>query len=476
MLMTREQSNAIVNILPRAYYRKFLPRLTKIFRTSRNRYLRRFDMWVNVSQVGIINNLSKFQDAITHANRVLRNGELALEEKQRILDGRFMNRQLARVLQSIADGIAWRCLNYKRPVLRLLSEHVSTGHIGEDEKKFYIRLLQRSRTRTIINDITHFLRIADFTQIDSSGRVMLYESKKDSESIRDIGWILDQLILHRRLPTAQEYGHFVAQFPFIDNAIRIPTFSSGRVTEEEYQIIDSDIPIPTHHKKLREMIRRANKRGYCVECVEPGYLIEVIAYDRMSETRDIDKRFAEYKIAYERVRDECLGGNKSRRISISSWDSFIEEGGHFPRNITPHSVLPFSDRDCVRLMMGYLRIKTIINVDTLADIIKRDGWEVEFVDKLTKQPRIKPEEYEPFSSYRNESTEDFLMLSRSIDGHEYQISLPFTFVIVMMTSYYQFRFLADEALSHFRNPNRRPSFPNSRKIVVNFTNEHRVLN
>ncbi len=474
MLLERKEALAIANILAHGYYRKKLPVIVKYFGKSRN-WLTRSDIFVNAFQAGIMNSLAEVQQTIQKGKQIIEAGATG-KEKENLEKSLLMNRQIARVLQTIGDGIAWRSLRYQRPLLRLLSENKSAGPLTDHEIKTYKKVLQKSRYRIIINDLTRFLRIADITQIGKDGRVILLESKRRGKVINDAGTILNNLKRHKQVPSPQQLRHIVAQMSFVDNKISIPTFSSGKLNEVEYEIINADFSIETHHKRIKQMLKIANKKGFCVDSLEPGYFVNIVAYDRITNRKIFHERFERYKSESGKKREQCFTREHGKIISISSWDSFCEEDTHFPRNITPVSVLPFSNKDCARLMMGFLKIDISIDLDILTKKLRDNGWGAEINMKVSAKS---PNPTEPFSTYIENSQatdqEGFLNLKKSDDKRILNISIPPTFLLIMLSSFYKTNFLTDKVANYFFTAAINNKIPKSKKFEVYLTGERSIL-
>lgn len=475
MLIDEDEASKIVRMLSSGYYRSKRKVLTKYFRRSRSS-LARFNMFTNTLQLGIMNALFKVQQTMRQGKRLLDTGASDEKELQRLESTLFANHHLARVLKTIVDGIAWRNLSYKRPILRLLSENKSSGYLTDHEIRTYKKQLSIRRHRILINDLTRYLRIADFIQIEKTGHVMFFESKDLGKKIKDTSQIFDQLKKDKRAPTPQELRQIVAQMSFVDNKISIPVVKGGRISEIEYEIIDDVCPIPTHHKTVQQMIKTAGRKGYSMGALEPGYFISVVSYDKFKNKREVDQGFKNYKSEFKKQKEKCFLGNHGPLFSISSWDAFHEEGGHFMRNYTPFSVLPFRDKDCINLMMGFLQITVWFDIEVLLQRLRDEGWMVKFNKNLKKQKRVNPSEYEAFSSYIDENDKENLINVEINDGDKvFGITIPLTEILIMISTYYKIDFIIGSIKSRFSDNKERAKLPKSRAVAVNYSNEEHIL-
>ena len=98
---------------------------------------------------------------------------------------------------------------------------------------------------------------------------------------------------------------------------------------------------------------------------------------------------------------------------------------------------------------------------------------------MKNQPRINPHTYEPFSvyteNYTDTSREDFMSLTRTQGTRTVQMTIPFTYILIMLTSFYQISFLSREVISHFSTSSKPDSLPRSQRVQVNFSGERSVL-
>lgn len=158
-------------------------------------------------------------------------------------------------------------------------------------------------------------------------------------------------------------------------------------------------------------------------------------------------------------------------MDLSSFESFMREGGQFPRNFTPQSVLPFSSKDCIRLMMGFLEIRTILNLDLLKKKIEETGWNVREIKPLSKPPR---KDRGLAGEFMPElPNEDFFDLSKSDRNGIYHTVIPLTLILIALSSYYKIDFIIKAVNDGFDRG--KIEKPKGRSVTINFVRESEVL-
>lgn len=459
-------------------YTQLLPYFTKLLRRTRVPFLKRNGFWLGILQIGMLKNLPKMQKEASIIRAKLRSETISEEDKKDLEDKRLIYKEWIRVFQTITDGMAWRVLDFNRPVIRLLSENEGPGHTSPSYAKILMRFVSVRSEVILINDLTRCLRIGDITRVKKDGRVLLYELKKDGELVMDISDIFREIKKHG--PTSvsrQRHRHWTAQMSIVNRSIDIPLISSeGTVSNlHRAEIIDSNIPIPTHFAAIRTLIKKVNKTGFEQQELEEGYFVEITAWDKIAsssiepESNPLIQRKRQAKSGWP----SWCTDKDTRVLDLSSIESFHREGTQYPRNFTPQSVLPFPARDCVRLMMGCLEIKTFLNIDYLKKLLEEAGWKVRYINHNTGKKAKRPGTG-PITEFMNEvPNEDFLDLSKSDEDGTYSIVIPLTLIIFTLTSYYKIDFLLNAINAGF-DRGKQEKF-RGRAITINFTSEKDVL-
>lgn len=420
-------------------YRKFVPAMLRTLVFSRIRPFNKQGKYLLFLQKVMAYQLRAFQSAIQEGKKLLKNEVDPLKIKD-ITKRIETHKQLARIMQVIADGIAWRNIGFQRPIMRLLSENASPGYI---DKEMGIIQGLTSNGVIIINDLTHFCRIGDFTRIFPDGKIIIYEAKtsKDVTRLYNAGDILSKATGPGSPKiTVQERRHILVQNAIINRKIDIPIFKDSKLEKSlEVEIVDLDIAIETHYKKLDKLISDAQKRFISSMLVEDGYLIKVTDYESLErlENNTEDK----IKMRHEAIKASLPDWVKNLSedvILFDSYHAFFEENKQFTRNILPYSVFPLKNKYITKMMFGYLRVKVYLNLNWLEKLLKERGWEVERIGldqfKVVETDRV---------MFIKEHIDTVLKVSRQVEGGIYATSISLTELLHMISSFYTTDFLLD---------------------------------
>lgn len=458
-------------------YTKLFSCFVKLLRRTRIPFLRKNGFWIGVIQLGMLRTLPKFQEEARSIRNKLRDSSITGKEKEDLEHRLMIYQEWIRIYQTIADGIAWRALNFNRPVLRLLSENDSPGHIHPP----YAEILKKfvgSSDVVLINDLTRYLRIGDLTRVTKDGKVFLYELKRDGNIILGMSDIFKDAKKHGASSISkQKHRHWTAQMSIVNQSINIPVISGDRIKEEHRaDIVDSDFPISHHFAAIKSLIKKANKSGFEQVELENGYFVEVTAFDTiLSKVKHNDDIESHPSITQKKEaifkRPEWCKDKKTRTIDLSSFESFMREGGQFPRNFTPQSILPFSSKDCVRLMMGLLEIRIILNLDLLKKKLKEAGWNVREIKPSSLTSRKGGGLTGEFM--QELQNEDFLDLSKSDGSGTYHTVIPLTLILIALSSYYKIDFILKAVDEGFDRG--KIEKPRGRRVTINFIRESEVL-
>lgn len=457
-------------------YTQLLPYFTRLLRKTRLPFLKRNGFWLGVMQMSMLRNLPKIQGELQKFQAELKDQNLNQEDKKDLEHKVLIYQEWIRIFQTITDGIAWRVLNFNRPVIRLLSENQGPGPISPSYAKILTKFTSTKSGINLINDLTRCLRIGDITRVTKDGTILLYEVKKGGRIVTELSHIFEEAKRHGPASISrQRHRHMTAQMSIINRSIEIPLISgNGKVDVlHRAEIVDSDISIPTHFWAIRKLIKKTDKTGFEQQELEEGYYVELTAWDKIGGSSS--DPVAERKKQALLGRPEWAKDKKSRVIDLSSVESFHREGTQYPRNFTPHSVLPFSNKDCVRLMMGCLEIKVFLNMDYLKERLEKEGWQVQYMDidsdniGKSKRPGTGPME-EFMGEVINE---DFLKLTRSDDDGTYHTVIPATLVIFALSSYYKIDFIINAINAGFSR-GQQEKF-RKRNVAINFTREKEAL-
>lgn len=436
---------------------------------SRLPILKRNSVYLLFLQKVMAHQLSKFQLTIQEGKKLLFE-ETNILNRQSLIKRLEAHKQLSRVLQTIADGIAWRNLGCQRALMRLLSENDSPGYI---DKELDIIMGLKSNGVIIVNDLTRFCRIGDFTHILPDGKIIIYEAKtsKSKTKLFDARDIINKAT-GRGSPkiTIQERRHFLTQNSIIKGRIEIPIFKDGTVIKSlEADIVDIDIPIKTYFRQLREIIKRADKDFLAYAPLEPGYFLKVQSYDALEKPNRHTRESID--LCYKRFKDSApkwMEKIEDNIIVYDSYYSFVNENNQFARNVIPYSLLPLDAKQCMRIMFGHVRAKVYFDLNYLEQKLIDKGW---VVTRCPMNPSHTTESERDM--FRKDFEDAVFRVSRVTNEGQYSTSISGTEIIQMISSFYSTDFLLDSV--DYRFMTKKTRLHGSSKIAPNYPNEKQAL-
>lgn len=372
MFISEEEFQTRINLVLGASYNVNNSYFVKMLRLTRLPFLKRCGRFINYRQILMLKELLEMQKSLSLLKKQLTYENFATEREQ--LEKKiFIMKEWIRVIQTIADGIAWRAFNFNHPLLRLMSANQPSGHVDDNQLRYLARILIRGPHLVIVNDLTRVLRISDLTCLFPDGRILLYELKRAGKRVKDMGSILKEMRIHKRWFNSQERRLIAGQLSIMDNKITIPELGDDGLREAvKADIIDLDFDIPTHFRTVKKLLKIANRKDFAQALLEDGYFLVIIAADKISTKNQqfMTEEQREYTPKWMWKEDGSV-------IMVTNYDSYYQEGGEFPRNLLPYSIFPFRARDCIRLMLGNLLLFVYLDLEILKKKIMDEGWTLE---------------------------------------------------------------------------------------------------
>lgn len=467
MILDKDEFLEKATLVHHSGYTRNFDAFVNMLRWSRVPLLKRNGFFMAIWQAHMLRSLVAFQKELrkVEGQRVKCSDP---EEKKRLERHILIEKQWIRVLQTIADGIAWRAYSFNRPLLRVMSENSNPGDLtqtGYDYIAVLRGMLMNAPHFRVLNDLTRVLRIGDITVFYPGGKAIIYEAKQKGKKIFDSGAILKEMKKHRVWPNPQKHRHLVAQMAIINKKIDVPVVENGKIVKRlEVDVVDLDFPIANHFSALKRLIRRVDKDIVASELVEEGYYIEVASYEKLTETnlKELKKRTD--------MTPEWAKRTDGSTIKISNYDSFMDLGMDFPRNIIPYSILPLPAKDCVRLMMGQLHVSIFVDTGVFRRKLVERGWRVVDDDPYKNLS----ETTAPAKTHMFEMDSDDTMYHVSRDDGDavYNCNILLTDLLMMASSMYAFDFVLDAAYAMFE---RGKVKRDTRLVTRNFLGEQRIL-
>ena len=367
--------------LSSSYYQNFQPGLIRILRFSRLRFIKRNKLFLLYLQRNIAKNLSEIEKAISYGNTEINKLEekLLIEKNENARNQirknvenyeiqLFANKNIRRVLRSLADGIAWRNLKFDRSIIRLMAENKSPGHIDINQKGFQGTLslasliVMKMKSVVIVNDLTNFIRIGDLVEIGKEG-IFVHEIKKRGRKVVNIFSLIKDFKKKWGI-SSQSYRLLKVQTAVTHKKI---VLKNGKAVS----ISLLKLPFKNHLKEVLKIIKLAKKKGFYFKkindylSVSCSYILKVIELANL-ENRDIWK---DWEI------DE--GWNESDEIvPFQNFDFYYKSDDYFVPNMTPYTVFPFPAKICIELLNGNLQLVAKLNISEIYKLLKKNGWTV----------------------------------------------------------------------------------------------------
>lgn len=257
-----------------------------------------------------------------------------------------------KMLKEVMDGVAFRLLNFERPVLRQLVEHNGSGHLSEGfaeeiNKAEYI--VSETGYYVILNDLTNFLRYGDLTIISPEGRI-IDEVKTTGKARGSQKKALAELI---NMLNNNEFksGSQIAKY------IRVPGKPTSFINKIERIIT----------------ISKQNNEGIYSERISP--------YLWVSST-SIQNMMRYFKKAGKLPKHSIMPFPKSNIYSFSDSLMFFNQ---FAPNLMPYSVFPFSEEIICEIMTGQIQLKVVVGEKELIKSFKGKGWELTLLPREVKR-------------------------------------------------------------------------------------------
>lgn len=322
--------------------------------------------------MAFVKTIAGIESVVLEGKRELR---LAKEEKdeERIKDleiGITSNRQIVRIIKTIADGLAWRVLDFDRPFMRVTAEPARyPGSVQLDSKGYEkleeaaITITATRKSRVLLNDLTYFLRIGDLTEVGK--KTILWESKKSSKNLKSVYTIF-------RKGKKQALS---VQMKKLVHAQVARDFREIPIGSDSVFIMDLPFSFDNYLDEVDEVIKEAKRNLFSTRQLSDYLIVSCTDQEQM-----IDHAIKTGEHVWEKFNDKNTWNKKHKITAYSNLDFFYDKDGDFVRSATPYSVYPFSDEDVIRLISGNLFLKSQLDITKVKKIIKKAGWEIEDVD------------------------------------------------------------------------------------------------
>jgi hypothetical protein len=407
----KEKLLEILELFSNPYYDSFRPYIKKLLRLSRNKEFMSIPTNHLSLQLVILKALEEGDIAVSVGRKMV-----AIDGKGQEIQNK-RNQTVSLAFRLIADGIAWRTLQFNRFHIRVLSQAHSPGPVNDKAGRIAEELQAKKVAEqlghfVLFNDVTNILRVGDLVFINPDTkpqRPAIAEMKKKKMILfTSVGRKID----NNQALNKQEIRLLQAQSAILTN-----TFS---VDGRKAPVLNiNPVSIKDKLNKVNKMIVQANKSGSC-----EGYLTPYMYFCALDLTCFKHGDLEGLKNAESTKAPQDL-------TPIAFWSSYDTIGIYekdILRSTAPFTVYPFSTDNIIKLIFGELSTQVIIYRDPLVKAFKELGWELKIndsaLDKYNQELDQNRTKY--FSSYRlfpkgGFQEGDYMMLVNPKNGFKWPI-------------------------------------------------------
>lgn len=292
---------------------------------------------------------SQLKEATIQAEKQPEN--LATKELCGLLDGEIMIHQgIQNAIRDIADGLAWRLFDYDRTTIYMLADKPSGKHLSHEGLQEEAIALERKydslESVTILNDLTHCLKVGDLTTCIGDDEFEITEVKSEG----------------------RRSGRITRQRKEMNRIVNFLNTGKEAKGQTQYVIRDIDVTPTTYFARMQELINSARREGG-----------SWMRYGDMLVASCIHWPTA---IQHEREKIDSISREayEAGLAPLNRGDVVIPTIGRekyrFVRNLAPYSVFPINHRDRVELATGAMFIQTMVNVSSFVRLVESNGWRV----------------------------------------------------------------------------------------------------
>lgn len=371
-LLGKENLEPLKPVLNSKYYLNWVNYLKRFLKYSRQKKYYENPYNLLSLQLAFVKTISSIEAVISEGKKQLRIAK-EKKDKEKIKDieiGITSNRQIVRIIKVVADGLAWRVLDFDRPFIRVTAEPSRyPGSVDLDSKEYEkleesaIAITATRKSRVLLNDLTYFLRIGDLTEVGE--KTIIWESKKSSKQLKSVYTIFKK-------GKKQELSN---QMKKLVHAQIARDFREIPIGNDKVYIMDLPFRFDNYLKEVGEVIKEARKNMFSTKHLSDCLIVSCTDQEQM-----INHAIKTGERVWEKFNDKNTWNKKHRITAYSNLDFFYDKDGDFMRSATPYSVYPFSDDDVMGLISGNLFLKSQLDISRVKKILIKAGWEVEDIN------------------------------------------------------------------------------------------------
>jgi len=267
-------------------------------------------------------------------------GDDSFDNGAELEEGIAYTRRGVQIVKDIADGIAWRTLQYDRLAIKELARKPHIGALLPTvDTTIAAATSHSSRTGNIvvINDLTNFVRFGDFTAIGKEG-ITIAEVKGGKGSARN--------------------GKAKRQRKALDEKLDFLNTGTGIWADgSPARLIHSTVQAKGHIPEVADLLRRSLQSGCAYARVSDALAVEVI---RPLTLVKLGHSFPTFHNPFTQSPRPYTYHTLKR---FELWSA----------NIAPISIFPFEARDCAAILTGTAWIFSYCNLGNIMRSLRRRG-------------------------------------------------------------------------------------------------------
>jgi len=415
---------SIVKIINDKYFIEWIEHLKeKVLFTSRQKDLNEDPLNLIFLQLKIVESMSNIEKAIKEGKQKGKNSGLNYDYSI------LLHKHLMRIIKVIADGIAWRTLNFDRTFLRVMSEERRYSSSVQLSTRSYkntqieaLKLVLHNDSKVLLNDITNYLRFGDLLEIKRK-ETIIHELKKQGKRIINLNIINERIKSNPKTKVSKQVKKLITA-QIAKNKRMIIT------NEISVKILPLDLEFTNNLDKIEDLINTSKKDLYSYK--EFGNYLRVSCFDILKLSRNTNKWKKYIDLDLEGIsnfqKDDVV-------LPISNFDTYYNERGDFARNSTPYSIYPFEIENIMGLLNGNYLLSSIINYSEIKRLFNKRGWEVleqsdYFEQTVKKNKKIIPDIFTE-DIFQKKIDEVCFKLKRN----NFFIDVPLTFIMRVGTDF-----------------------------------------
>jgi hypothetical protein len=344
------------------YYHSFLPGVESIVKLARDRqHYKHPEKHIGV-QLGILEAIEGVEEAASKGKKIARDEG---DEEFRLQSRR--NKFIGKAYRQIADGVAWRTLDFSRFTVRVLSQARSPGaawgkDVGRNKEKQRALNVVRNGGFVLIHDATNYLRVGDLSSMPELPSNKPYLAEVKNKELITASSVNKKL--KRKMKTdKQEFRLYQAQIMITDRMFYI---------ENDVPVVDISPKLIDYMSSASAVMKKAAKEGIAANLVTPYMFVDAVDIPVLMK----DEGFQAKLEAMARPKQPTF-------MQQSNYDYLQLLGAEeVARNVAPYTIFPLPANIVAKLITGEMILTTTLYADPLREEFAKYGWRLDIDENV----------------------------------------------------------------------------------------------